>query len=137
MLNCYRRLVSVMVGIAWLGLAASGCGLETGHPPVARISVSPDMIIENDGFQTLVTLDATASSDPVDDPNGQRPLRFEWHIGNDEFRFETGDATSAMATARFRGDRPATIRLTVTDEDGLSTTSSVQLRLVVNNNVSE
>lgn len=132
MLNSYGRLVFVTVGLTWLGLLAPGCELEDGHPPVARISVSPDMIIENDGFQTLVTLDGSASSDPVDDPDRQQPLRFQWNVSNDEFQLEQGDETSAMVTARFRGDRPATIRLTVTDPDGLSATSSVQLRLVVN-----
>lgn len=102
-----------------------------GNPPVARASASPSAIVENDGFQTAVTLDGSASSDPVDDPDGTAPLTFQWAISGDEYRYDTGDDTSATPVVRFRGDRPATIKLTVTDADGTSNTAVFQTQLTV------
>jgi len=111
-------------------LALAACSPDDGHPPLARIVLTPDGVLENDGFQTAVTLDATTSADPIDDPSGDAPLRFAWTILDDEARFE-GRTTSPTPTVRFRGDRPATIELTVTDEDGASTTATAHLRLTV------
>lgn len=130
MLSRGTNLLKVAVFSCAVALGA-GCEFEDGHPPVPRISLSPDGVVENDGFQTSITLDATGSSDPVDDPNNTRPLRFEWRILNDEFRFDAGDVSSAMPMISVRGDRPATIELTATDEEGFSATTSVQLRLIV------
>jgi len=131
MLNRYTSLVLAAVIYTAVAMLGSGCAFEDGHPPQPRIGLAPDSVLENDGFQTLISLDATGSSDPIDDPNAVRPLKFRWHISNDEFRFESGDETSTNPTLKFRGDRPATIELTATDEDGFSGTTSVQLRLVV------
>lgn len=119
---------SVLVALCGWSL---GCSPEEGHPPVARISASPQIIPENDGFQTAVTLDGSESADPLDDPEGQQALDYEWEILSDEFRFETGNETSATPVVRFRGDRPAIIRLTVTDEDGLTGSVSTTLTLTV------
>jgi hypothetical protein len=110
---------------------AAACTPEEGHPPVARIEASPGVIPENDGFQTPVTLDGSGSADPLDDPEGQRPLEFVWDIRSDEFRFDTGSRTSASPVVSFRGDRPAIIDLTVTDEDGQSSTVTYTLTLTV------
>jgi len=112
-------------------LAGSGCSFDDGHPPVARARATPSAIPENDGFQTAVTLDGSLSADPVDDPERTLPLRFEWSIRGDEYRFDQGDTTDAAPVVRFRGDRPPTIQLTVTDGDGLSATVSFELRLTV------
>jgi hypothetical protein len=89
-------------------------------------------IPEHDNFATSVTLDGTRSADPVDDPDGTHPLDFRWEIVGDEARFEPGsnedDATPAVT---FRGDRPATITLTVTDADGLAASATTYVQLTV------
>lgn len=114
-----------------VALAAVACSADDGHPPLARIVLAPEAVLENDGFQTEVTLDATTSADPIDDPTGEAPLSYQWQILDDEARYERGRDTSATPVVRFRGDRPATIVLTVTDDDGAVTTAVAHLRLTV------
>ena len=84
-----------------------------------------------DGYQTAVVLDGTASADPLDDPGGQLPLTYAWEILDDESRFEDSRATSPSPTIRLRGDRPATIILTVTDRDGLEAVAVDHVQLTV------
>jgi hypothetical protein len=126
---------SVRIGFLGASLAiitmSLACDLDGGHSPVARASATPDTIDEHDGYQTLVTLDAAASADPIDDPEGQRPLRYQWRILGDEYRFETGDEHDMAPVVSFRGDLPATVELTVTDEDGDSHTVDFEMRLTV------
>jgi hypothetical protein len=116
---------------ALAALVAGACSAEDGHPPLARIELTPGAILENDGFQTEVTLDATTSADPIDDPAGTAPLTYAWTITGDEVRFERGRATSPAPVVRFRGDRPATIELTVTDADGATASAVAHLQLTV------
>lgn len=124
------------VAVAWAAaasaLATTGCVADEGRPPIARVVLSPEAIPENDGFQTAVTLDATSSADPVDDPDGSDRLTYAWTITGDELRFEPGsDADDPSPVVRFRGDRPATITLTVTDAGGLEASATVNLQLTV------
>ena len=112
-------------------LAITGCALDDARPPLARISITPAAILENDGYQTAVVLDGTASADPLDDPGGQLPLTYAWEILDDESRFEDSRATSPSPTIRLRGDRPATIVLTVTDRDGLEAVAVDHVQLPV------
>jgi hypothetical protein len=118
--------------MAALGLASGpGCTTPDGRPPIARISLAPEAILENDNFQTVVTLDATRSGDVIDDPEGTQPLSYAWRIEGDDYRLESGTEDSAMPVLRFRGARPATIELTVTDADGLDAIAVARLRLTV------
>ena len=112
-------------------LVCGGCTLDEGRPPLARIDITPPAILENDGFQTAVTLDGTASADPLDDPEGNDQLDFLWEILDDEYRFEGSRATSPAPMVRLRGDRPATVVLTVTDNDGLEATAVAHVQLTV------
>jgi hypothetical protein len=116
---------------AVLAVGTGACTVEEGRPPLARIELVPEAIPENDGFQTPVVLDGTASADPIDDPDGSARLDYAWAIDGDEYRFDAGDAGSDMPTLSFRGDRPATIVLTVTDADGLDASATVNLQLSV------
>jgi hypothetical protein len=120
--------------VTTLGITLSGCASEdAGRPPLARIDITPMAIPEHDNFETAVTLDGTRSADPVDDPDGSRPLDFFWEISGDDARYESGshddDVTPAL---RFRGERPATVTLTVTDADGLSASATTYVQLTVN-----
>lgn len=122
------RRVTVLVALVLAGCVPQ----DEGRPPLARIDIVPGAIPENDGFATAVTLDGTTSADPVDDPEGTRALDYRWEILGDEFRFESGsDETDAAPVVYFRGDRPATIRLTVTDEDGLDASATAYVQLTV------
>ncbi len=122
----YPIVAAVAVAVATSGVA---CASDDGRPPVARIELRPDQLVENDGFQTAVTLDGTASADPIDHPDGAR-LGYAWQILDDEVRFEPGDHPDDDApVVRLRGDRPATIILTVTDDDGLTSSTTAHLRL--------
>jgi hypothetical protein len=119
-------------GLAAVGLVVgTGCTTPDGRPPIARISLVPDAILENDNFQTTVTLDASRSGDSVDDPGGTQPLSYAWTIIGDDYRLETGNEGSAAAVLRFRGARPPTIELVVTDVDGLDALAVARLRLTV------
>ncbi|MBI5526903.1 MAG: hypothetical protein HY897_11265 [Deltaproteobacteria bacterium] len=63
-------LVFALLAAAFGPLLAT-CGTEGGHQPVARFSVSPKYVCAGDNHLTVVTMDATLSSDPVDDPPGK------------------------------------------------------------------
>jgi hypothetical protein len=124
----YFRRQSLVLVIA----AATACSATEGHPPVARIIAEPQAIPERDEFQTDVVLDGSTSSDPIDDPDAARPLAYEWSFTNDDAELQPGSgAFEPIVTVRFRGARPPTIRLTVTDEDGQATTVTRQLQLTV------
>ncbi len=122
-----RFVAPILLAIA--GVAA--CTQPPGHPPVARITASPKAIPEHDDFQTDVMLDGATSADPIDDPTGARPLRYAWQFTNDETHIMTGTTSSDGVTVRFLGTRPATIHLTVTDEDDQSSTALFQMQLTV------
>ena len=122
-------LLAAVVSAGAAGASLTACTEDVGRPPVARIELRPDQIGEDDGFQTAVILDGAASADPVDHPDGAT-LTYAWQILDDEFRLEPGSRTYHEApVVRLRGDRPATIILTVTDEDGLTSTTTAHLRL--------
>jgi hypothetical protein len=119
-----------VVRLAFLFLVA-GCVVEPGHTPVARISASPRAIPERDSFQTSVVLNGSASADPIDDPDGERPLTYRWEVTGDDARIVSGRTTAPTMTIQLFGAHPATVRLTVTDEDGQSSTARTQLQLTV------
>ena len=124
---------AMRLGIVFAGSALLGaCEIEEGRPPIARIELDPEAIPEHDGCETVVTLDGTMSADPVDDPEATEALRYHWEILGDDFDFEPGSGEDDSAPAvRFRGDRPPSITLTVTDVDGLDSTVTTYLQLTV------
>jgi hypothetical protein len=100
--------------LAALGSFCTGCGGAPGHPPIARISVSPAYVPLGDGYATDVVLDGSASSDPVDDPNGIQPLLYQWVVDDDHAPIAPAP-TVAVVTTRIAGDHPVRVTLTVTD----------------------
>lgn len=123
---------TMRLGLVLIGCLAPACQAAEGRPPIARIDIVPGAIPENDGFQTAVTLDGSASADPIDDPEGASDLDYRWEILGDEVRFEPGsDERDAAPVVRLRGDRPATVILTVTDADGLDATATANVQLSV------
>jgi hypothetical protein len=108
-----------------------GCVSDSSHAPVARIEATPRAIPFHDSFQTDVVLDGSASADPIDDPDGTLPLKYQWEIVGDEARVQSGSMTSSKLTVRLLGDHPATVRLTVTDADGDESTARLQTQVTV------
>ena len=123
---------SMRLGIVFAGTLLAACQVEEGRPPIARIDLVPAAIPEHDGFETVVLLDGSSSADPVDDPESSEALGYRWEILGDDFEMEPGDDENDSAPAvRFRGDRPPSITLTVTDVDGLDSTVTAYLQLTV------
>ena len=125
-----ESIAALLIALLPLGFMACG-NTNDGYPPVARIGATPRAIPDGDAFHTPVTLDASASADPIDDPAGSRRLTFRWNIIGDEYRIQDGALDEAKLTVTLAGDRPGTVQLTVTDEDGLSSTAQEQLQLTV------
>jgi hypothetical protein len=116
----------------WACCWLAACDAPIGHPPIARIELAPAAIPAHDEFQTAVVLDGSTSADPIDDPGGTEKLDYQWTIVDAEARFDAGSRdTSQMPTVRFRGERAATITLTVTDRDGNDSSSTKYLQLTV------
>jgi hypothetical protein len=124
-------IVSLILPASLLASVPACGNTSDGYPPVARIGAAPRAIPEADAFHTPVVLDASASADPIDDPEGTHRLSFRWTIIGDEYRIQDGTLNDAKLTVTLVGDRPATVQLTVTDEDGLSSTAQEQLQLTV------
>jgi len=115
-----------------LGLMLISCTADTGHTPIARIDITPMAIPAHDDFQTPVVLDGTRSADPIDDPAGTEHIDYLWTIVGDDVQFASGSHDdSSKPTVSFRGERPATITLTVTDPDGQTSSVTSYMQLTV------
>jgi hypothetical protein len=103
-----------------------GCAGQTGHPPIARITVAPETVPLGDGYATDVVLDGSSSSDPVDDPNGIQPLLYEWVVDDDHAPIAP-DPQAARVTTRIAGDHPVRVTLTIADgsDDKTSATAII------------
>ena len=123
--------VGIMGRRVWLGLllaVAAACGGSATEPtdnerPVARVAADRTSVPRGDGFQTVVTLDASDSSDPDGDQ-----LTYSWVVPNG--RFENGTTSSdAVIEVTFPGTRPYTVRVTVSDGRGGSDTATITIGL--------
>ncbi len=120
MMSVARMMGRAAVLGAWIAVAATAaCGgdddgvtpTENGTP-VAQIEANRTSVPAGDGFQTVVRLDASSSSDPDGDP-----LTYSWVVPNG--RFENGTtATEAVIYVSFVGARPYTVTLTISDGAG-------------------
>jgi hypothetical protein len=111
-------------------LLAAGCGGGDGGGgtgptanvnPVAVIAASPLLVPQNDGNQTVVTLDGSGSSDADNDP-----LSFAWTVPSGTFVNATS-ATSATAQVTFPGTGAYVVTLTVNDGQGHQDTATVTI----------
>jgi hypothetical protein len=90
-----------------------------GHPPVARLTLTPAYVPSGDQYRTAIAVDGSQSRDELDDPAGSFPLRFSFFSDDPAPQLTpAGD----RATLRILGDRPTAVSVTVTDSDGLATT---------------
>jgi hypothetical protein len=121
-------MTRIFAGFALLVLSSfcTGCGGQAGHPPIARISLSPAYVPLGDAYSTDVVLDGSGSSDPVDDPNGVQPLLYQWIVDDDHAPIAPSPSV-ARVTVRIAGDHPVRVTLTVTDgsDDKTSATATI------------
>lgn len=91
--------------------------------PVASIAASATQVPAGDNFQTVLTLDGSASSDADGDS-----LSYSWSVPSG--RFENGSLTSdAIIDVSFPGSAPYTVTLTV--RDGRGGTGQAQVTITV------
>lgn len=117
--------LSFLVLFAACGDDDDGITEPTNRNPVASISAAPLEVPENDGNQTVVTLDGSGSSDPDNDP-----LTFSWDVPSGTFVNGTS-AASEVAEVTFPGTAPYVVTLTVTDGQGGSDDASVTIGIIV------
>ena len=87
-------------------------GMGDNSDPIARVTASPNSVRAGDNFQTIVTIDASASSDADGDA-----LTFSWVVPNG--RFENGTTNQdQIIEVSFPGSRPYAVVVTVSDGQG-------------------
>ena len=116
-----RRMIVTMrraavVG-AWAAVAATAaCGDDgttaDNESPVAQIVADRTTVPTGDGFQTIVTLDASGSTDADGDA-----LTYSWVVPNGQFENGTS-ATDAVIEVSFPGTAPYVVTVTVSDGNG-------------------
>ena len=122
-----RRPSLVLAGL--LAFTIAGCDDDDGltddgdGEPSASFTASPANVPAGDNNQTVVTLDASDSSDPEGDQ-----LTFSWVAPSGTY-VEGTSSSSEIAKVTFPGAAPYEVRLTVTDPDGNSDSTTVTVGL--------
>jgi len=92
--------------------------IASNQPPVAKLTVT----LSSKVAPTVATLNASGSSDPE-----HGPLTYTYRCGNGAP--DIGPTTSSSAQCTYSTSGTYTLRLTVTDNAGLSTSTTTKLRL--------
>ena len=96
--------------------------LENGAP-MAVVAADPDSVPTGDGNTTIVTIDASDSTDPDDDP-----LSFDWTVPSGTFENGT-TATDETIQVSFPGSAPYDVQVIVMDSFGAADTATVTVRI--------
>lgn len=125
-----RFVAAALAALAIAALGGSGCASRAGHPPIARVTVTPGYVPLGDSYHTDVVLDGSGSRDQIDDPigdsGGALPLRFAWSVEDDHATIAP-NPSAPMVTVRIAGAHPVTVHLTVTDAQDDAATTSAQI----------
>ncbi len=98
-----------------------GTGPSGNTDPVAMLTTSHQSVPAGDNHQTIVTLDASGSTDADGDP-----LTFSWTVPGGDF--ENGTSSSdATIQVSFPGAAPYTVTVTVSDGNGGSDSASTTI----------
>ena len=122
-----QALLAALISVLWLG--APGCSQPKGHPPIARLTITPRYVSKDQ--PTEVLLDGSKSCDQVDNPqacatyqDGGMPsvscpqgISFHWTISAPA-QLKEGGIDQPRMRILLTTDRPVTVSLTVTDCDG-------------------
>jgi hypothetical protein len=136
------QIGSRMLACALL-LVAPGCAQDDNRPPVARLSVSPRYVPV--GQETVLTLDGRRSCDEIDYPEscdktaeGSGPpltcpggLSYAWSMDVPFTPVDGASLTAPRLDVRVTLDRPATVKLTVTDCDQRAVTTQTQVGITL------
>lgn len=113
-----RSTLPLAVAATAFAAGLSACGDDDPTPPpannapTAALSVDPEEVPRNDGNQTVVTLDGSASSDPDGDA-----LSYSWTVAGGTFENGTA-ATDPIAQVSFPGTGNYDVTLQVADGNG-------------------
>ncbi len=119
-----NKLRVLLVPLAALVTAACSDDDPTGsdnQAPVARIEASPLTVSTGDANQTVVTIDASESSDPDGDQ-----LSYSWTVPNGTFVNGT-TASDAIIEVTFPGTAAYVVTLTVSDANGGTDSAQVTI----------
>ena len=120
----------------------AACGSAHSHPPTARIAADPLYVALDDAYRTPISLDASGSRDPIDDPANEKPLRYLWWLeGSLEGSLDVDDPqaqfapspTAAQVILHLPGTHPIAVHLTVADYDDDKTTTTTIIGVTVPN----
>ena len=117
-------------------VALAGCGQRVERPS-ASLTIEPPAVCRFDGHATVVTLDASSSSEqlslvPSAPSASETPaLDFDWTLSGDDHDIVRGDLASPTIEITMAGDRPLGVELTVSNTHGgsLTTRRSVAVTL--------
>ena len=105
-------LVLLALPLAACGGDDDGIGPSGNTDPVATLTTSHQSVPANDNNQTIVTLDASGSTDADGDP-----LTFSWSVPGGEFENGTS-STDVIIEVSFPAVAPYTVTVTVSDGQG-------------------
>jgi len=112
-------------------MSVLGCSPgNPGHPPAARVVITPGYVPLGDAYHTDVRLDGTTSDDGVDDPKHLQPLLYQWEIEDADAPIDPSPEAPRI-TVRIAGTHPVTVRLTVADGDNVKSTVAQQIGVTV------
>lgn len=100
-----------------------GVDAPPNEAPTAVVTASPTSVPQGDGNQTVVTIDASGSSDPDGDT-----LSFSWMVPSGTFVGGTS-ATDETIQVTFPGAAPYTVTVTVDDGNGGTDQASITISL--------
>lgn len=118
----YTAVLDVSDGNGGTAQASVGIALQNGAPS-AVVTADPDSVPAGDGNTTIVTVDATGSSDPDGDS-----LTYAWTVPSGTFENGTG-ATDDLIEVSFPGSAPYEVTVIVTDAFSAADTAAVTIRI--------
>lgn len=118
----YDAVLAVSDGNGGTAQATVTVGLENGAPS-AVVTADPDSVASGDGNTTIVTIDATGSSDPDGDS-----LTYAWTVPSGTFENGTG-ASDDLIEVSFPGSAPYEVTVIVTDAFSAADTAAVTIRI--------
>ena len=118
----YDAVLDVSDGNGGTAQATVNVGVVNGAP-TAVVTADPDSVATGDGNTTIVTIDATGSSDPDGDS-----LVYAWTVPSGTFENGTTDSDDVIEVS-FPGSAPYEVTVIVTDAFSAADTAAVTIRV--------